>query len=125
VFEFLSINTSGFVAHLAHIGGALTALIFILVDKKNNFNFNRLFSSFKKSGSSPGQFSSGFRKPKNPFEKDVQEAKYYDINDKNNDESIEVSQEEIDRILDKISQSGYQKLTDHEKKVLFEASKKK
>ncbi len=125
VFEFLSINTSGFVAHLAHIGGALTALIFILADKKNNFNFNRLFSSFKKSGSSSGQFSSGFRKPKNPFEKDVQEAKYYDINDKNNDESFEVSQEEIDRILDKISQSGYQKLTDHEKKVLFEASKKK
>ena len=125
VFEFLSINTSGFVAHLAHIGGALTALIFILSDRKNNFNFNRMFSSFKKPSSSSRQFSSGFRKPKNPFEKDVQEAKYYDINDKNNDEPIDASQEEIDRILDKISQSGYQKLTDHEKKVLFEASKMK
>jgi hypothetical protein len=99
--------------------------MFILADKKNNFNFNRMFSSFKKPNGSSGQFSSGFRKPKNPFEKDVQEAKYYDINEKNNDESIDSSQEEIDRILDKISQSGYQKLTDHEKKVLFEASKKK
>ena len=33
-------------------------------------------------------------------------------------------QKEIDRILDKISQSGYQNLTEKEKKILFEASKK-
>ena len=36
----------------------------------------------------------------------------------------EVSQEDIDRILDKISQSGYQNLTAKEKEILFKASKK-
>jgi hypothetical protein len=33
-------------------------------------------------------------------------------------------QKRIDEILDKISQSGYQSLTEEEKKILFEASKK-
>lgn len=51
----------------------------------------------------------------------VDEANYYDINSK--DES-EVTQAEIDEILDKISQSGYQNLTEREKKILFQASKK-
>ncbi|MGA8263972.1 MAG: DUF6576 domain-containing protein [Ignavibacteriaceae bacterium] len=30
----------------------------------------------------------------------------------------------MDKILDKISESGYQNLTEKEKKILFEASKK-
>ena len=52
----------------------------------------------------------------------IEEAHYYDINNKKKDE--QVSQEEIDRILDKISQSGYQNLSEREKRILFEASKK-
>ncbi len=51
----------------------------------------------------------------------VEDAKFYDIDGKKDDG---VSQEEIDRILDKISQSGYENLTEKEKKILFEASKK-
>ena len=35
-----------------------------------------------------------------------------------------VTQAQIDEILDKISQSGYQSLTEEEKRLLFEASKK-
>ncbi|HEY6436475.1 MAG TPA: DUF6576 domain-containing protein [Ignavibacteriaceae bacterium] len=35
-----------------------------------------------------------------------------------------MTQAEIDKILDKISQSGYQNLSEREKKILFEASKK-
>ena len=34
------------------------------------------------------------------------------------------SQEQIDAILDKISAGGYQSLTEEEKRILFEASKK-
>jgi hypothetical protein len=58
----------------------------------------------------------------NPFKKkpDVQDADYYDIENGQRD----ISQGEIDEILDKISKSGYQNLTEQEKKVLFEASKK-
>ena len=37
---------------------------------------------------------------------------------------LNITQADIDEILDKISRSGYQNLTDREKKILFEASKK-
>lgn len=57
-----------------------------------------------------------FRKDSN-----VEDANYYDINHK---DETDVTQVEIDKILDKISQSGYQNLTDREKKILFQASKK-
>ncbi|MEM6297602.1 MAG: rhomboid family intramembrane serine protease [Bacteroidota bacterium] len=36
-----------------------------------------------------------------------------------------ISQEEVDRILDKISESGYEKLTKEEKQILFRASQSK
>jgi len=52
---------------------------------------------------------------------DVEDAEFYDIN-KHDDEKI--TQDEIDKILDKISQSGYQNLTEREKRILFEASKR-
>jgi membrane associated rhomboid family serine protease len=123
VFEFMSVSNPSLVAHLAHIGGALTALIFILWDRKSQFNFNRLSRSFKKPKSNgPSNF---YKRPTSSVRKDdIQDAKFYDIND-TYEKGEEVTQEEIDKILDKISQSGYQKLTDREKRVLFEASKKK
>lgn len=122
VFEFMSVGDPTLVAHLAHIGGAVTAFIFILLDRRNNFNFDKMFgSSFKKP---KGRESSFFKRPSYSVrEDDVQDAKFYDIKDHSRDD--EVDQEEIDRILDKISQSGYQKLTEREKRILFEASKKK
>lgn len=124
VVEFFSVREASLVAHLAHIGGALTALIFILVDRKNEFNFRRVAGSFKKPNYRGSDFS--FKRPsaKRPVNQyDVEDAEYYDINTPKKED--EVNQEEIDRILDKISQSGYQNLTDREKKILFEASKKK
>ncbi len=43
-------------------------------------------------------------------------------NNKNKQSADKPRQEEIDRILDKISQSGYEKLTKQEKEILFRAS---
>lgn len=60
----------------------------------------------------------GSTKPK------VEEAEFFDLSDKSRTDDDYVTQEEIDRILDKISQSGYQNLTEREKKILFEASKR-
>ena len=55
----------------------------------------------------------------------IENAKYYDIDDKKeNKDEDKITQAEIDKILDKISESGYQNLTEREKKILFEASKK-
>jgi rhomboid family protein len=122
LLELYSIPQGGNVAHLAHLGGALAGFVYILFDKNTNISIGNVFrkSSFK------------FKKPYNPFggivdsfkhkDENVQEAKFYEIKDEDNKE--EISQEQIDKILDKISQSGYQNLTDKEKKILFEASKK-
>ena len=124
IFEFMSVGNQSVIAHMAHAGGALTGFLFILLDRRGEFSGRRILNSFKKPKNvfSTGKFGQTFRKAVK--KNDVEDAKFYDIND-NSKKDDSVSQEEIDRILDKISQSGYQNLTDREKKILFEASRKK
>jgi len=120
IFEFLAINSAhSNIAHLAHLGGAFAGFLFIWFDKSSHIDLKAMIrrNKFKQSASSGSVFDI-FTKSK-----DVQEAKYYDIKDSKEDK-LEVTQEEIDRILDKISQSGYENLSAREKKILFEASKK-
>ena len=125
LFEFFAISPGSSIAHVAHLGGALAGFIFILLDKNTDAAIKNIF----------GGSSIRMKKPYNPFGGikdafrhkggDVQEANFYEIKDQNKDDKKdEISQEEIDKILDKISQSGYQNLTAKEKKILFEASKK-
>ena len=123
VIEFLAVDSaSSGVAHLAHLGGALFGFLYIMFDKnsyvsnKNLFNRNFYYKSKPKRDIFTNPFSRSSQ-----IDNDVQDANYYDINKK---DDYEVSQEEIDKILDKISQSGYQNLSDREKKILFQASKK-
>ena len=74
--------------------------------------------------SSGSNFSNAFSNLADKFKnrnQKIEDANYRDIK---NDNEEKVSQEEIDKILDKISQSGYQNLTEREKKILFEASKR-
>ena len=122
IIEFMSVGQASFVAHLAHVGGAITGFIFVMLDRSHHFNFEKLFSSKKKTG-----FNDGFsfrRPPSTSKSNDIEDAQYFDINEKKPEEMV-VTQEEIDRILDKISQFGYQNLTEKEKKILFEASRRK
>ena len=122
VFEFMSVGDQSIVAHLAHIGGAITALIFILIDRRNHFNFDRLFQNFRKPKRTPPRTS--FRSPSYSVrDNDVEDAKFYDIDSSKKED--EITQADIDAILDKISHSGYQNLTEREKRILFEVSKRK
>lgn len=125
LLEFFAISPDSTVAHLAHVGGALAGFIFILMDKKSDAPIKNIFRRTKFN----------VKKPYNPFggiadafkhkDVDVQDAKFYEIKDEqSSDKKEDISQEQIDKILDKISQSGYQNLTEKEKKILFEASKK-
>lgn len=124
VIEFLAVDSaSSGVAHLAHLGGALFGFLYIMFDKNS---YVELKSVFKRSYF----YKSTNKSKKNMFDNlagsfkrntNVDDANYYDINRK---EEGEVTQVEIDEILDKISQSGYQNLTEREKKILFQASKK-
>lgn len=108
-------STGDGVAHFAHLGGAAVGFVYILWDQKR-FPFQELLSRAQAryvptekvneySGANQGR---------------IYDAKYYDVRDR--DEKI--SQARIDEILDKISESGYQSLSESEKKVLFDASKK-
>jgi membrane associated rhomboid family serine protease len=120
VLEILAVGSSDMVAHLAHLGGALTGYIFILVDEKR-LPFQWLFDSAARNRRRSRE---AFFNPK--VNNQVQDADYYNIETgkKINKDSDRITQENIDIILDKISKSGYQSLTEEEKHILFEASKK-
>jgi membrane associated rhomboid family serine protease len=122
LLEIYLVPTGGNVAHLAHLGGAFAGFIFVLFNRKRSYANN----SFYNSGTSgSGKFFDSLKNPSSVFKKKddkVEDANYYELNGDKNEP--EISQEEIDKILDKISQSGYQNLSDREKKVLFEASKR-
>lgn len=125
VIEFLSVGNGSFIAHLAHLGGAISGFLFIMLDRQYNFNFDGIFNLFKSSNTFSSD-SEKFTKRKSSFgfgKREVEEAEFYEINNKSQS-SEKVDQEVIDAILDKISKSGYQNLTEKEKKILFEASKK-
>ncbi len=124
IIEILAVDSVGStVAHLAHIGGALVGLLFILLDKsmhvplkdalrigfrrRKNYNYDRDYTY-----QDPDSYSH-----RSSFYEDISEAKVHDASD-------DISQEEIDRILDKISISSYKSLTEREKRILFEASKR-
>lgn len=125
VLEFLMVDSaSSGVAHLAHLGGAIVGFIYIMFDNSIVISLKTfLRSGSRKStfGSSPTtsnqSWTSNFRRKEEPK---VEEAEYYDIKD----DFSNITQSDIDKILDKISQSGYQNLTEKEKKILFEASKR-
>lgn len=122
LIEVFSVGELSIIAHLVHIGGALTGLVMILIDRKQQINIEQIWRNLKKRYANPAKSRDTFRRPARSGWKsnDVQEADFYDINQN----KTNVNQSEIDRILDKISQSGYQNLTAEEKKILFEASKK-
>ena len=123
VIEFMAVDSaSSGVAHLAHLGGALFAFLYIMFDKNSYVSLKNVFkkSYYYKSAPKKDIFTNPFSKSSRSSN-DAEDAKYYDINRKDEDD---VSQAEIDAILDKISQSGYQNLSDREKKILFQASKK-
>lgn len=117
------------VAHLAHIGGAVFGFFFLLFDKNLGFDMRNRISSWRTrfykddaggrfNRGDKGFFSSGGQSNQQNTPRNVEDARYKDV------ENQTVSQEEIDRILDKISQSGYKNLTENEKKILFEASRR-
>jgi len=124
ILEIVLVDSGGSsIAHLAHLGGALAAFIYIMLDKNSHISLKRTLNwNFSLNGK-----KSPFSNLQNPFKKkesNIEEAKFYEFKDDNKNKDREITQADIDRILDKISKSGYQNLTAEEKKILFEASKK-
>lgn len=104
------------VAHIAHMGGAAYGIWFGIQMRKGK-DITRKFNNFlddfftwlqnffaEDSKAKPDNKYSRFRKPKTDWEFNKEKAD---------------RQKEVDRILDKISQSGYDSLTKKEKEFLF------
>jgi membrane associated rhomboid family serine protease len=117
LIELFSVGDLSLTAHLAHIGGAFIGLIYILVERKFNFSLDGLIEELL--------YRRRMKYYKTTDER-FKDVEFYEIEDEriSSKKEDEIDQEEIDRILDKISKYGYQSLTEEEKRILFEASKK-
>lgn len=101
--------------NLSHLGGALMGFLFIVQYKKGN-DLSKGITKFFDWVS--GLFKAGpTSKMKVAYKRKVSDEEY------NYNKKIE--QETIDKILDKISKSGYESLSKTEKEILFKASGKK
>ena len=97
-FDVAGTNAGG---EIAHLGGAFIGYIFIR-QLQNGINIGEGIINFL------NLINEKKKEKKNKFQK----------------ESDETTQDEVDKILDKISESGYSSLTSKEKERLFNASKK-
>lgn len=127
ILDILLISNPDNIARIAHVGGALTGFLFVILDPSIQSEFKNMFrrsssSTYGKPNRPFNPFGGMAEKLKRKEKGDIEDARFYEIKDEKEEEAV--SQEEIDAILDKISQSGYQNLSAHEKKILFEASKR-
>ncbi|MDX6182328.1 rhomboid family intramembrane serine protease [Flavobacterium sp. Fl-77] len=114
LMQFRLDNTGG---HISHLAGAFFGFIFIKL-LQNGIDLSKIVSKiidffvnlFRKSPSTP--FKKVHKNYKKPTEKTPSKIVTKDK-----------TQQQIDEILDKISQSGYDCLTQEEKEFLFKAGK--
>ena len=114
LMQFRLENTGG---HISHLSGAVFGFIFIkLLQNGTDLSkivsgfFDFLANLFKKSPSTP------FKKVHKNYSKPIEKGASRIV-------TKDKTQQQIDEILDKISQSGYDCLTKEEKEFLFKAGK--
>lgn len=119
--ELLSVGSNTGVAHLAHLGGGLVGFVYLLITRNNVQDLFRFDKKQKITSKRPTNIyrNKYYDKYNTGSESDISDAEYYT---RTGDD--EISQEKIDEILDKIGKDGYKNLSEEEKKILFEASKK-
>lgn len=118
LLSFFNIDGSNAGGELSHLGGALIGFLYVQQLKKGN-DFGQPIISFI-------QFVKSLFVPKPKIKvsyKSSTTSKTGRKQEKTNS-AKQVNQDEIDAILDKISEGGYESLTREEKQKLFNASKK-
>lgn len=130
-FTQLTYGGTDGVAHFAHLGGMLFGFLLIKywqnhpysgsgdfgIGKGSQF-FNRMKDSWERHNSHSSN-GGGTKFHYRPNTENTSRESDWDYNARKKAE-----QEEVDRILDKIRRSGYDSLTDNEKRKLFDQSKK-
>lgn len=118
LMDLLSMMNGNAGGHIAHLGGAFWGFIYIWMMKRGkdltiNFqimNFRKFFSFFTKN------------KKKPVYHTNTSNGRALSDEEYNFQKNID--QDQIDKILEKISRSGYGSLTKREKEMLFQSSKK-
>jgi membrane associated rhomboid family serine protease len=110
VLDFMQFKIENTGGHIAHLAGAFFGFIFIKL-LQNGMDLSRILNNpFKQSKRTP------FKKVHKNYSKPLTKpSSRIVVKDK--------TQQQIDEILDKISQSGYDSLTHEEKEFLFKAGK--
>lgn len=110
------------IANIAHLGGALVGFIFVKYFDKSYSTSSWSDGSSYSSGS--GSMNTFFDKMKSTFEQkqSSQSRKTFSDSDDYSKDKIHFYRTEMDRLLDKINEVGYLKLTDDERKRLEDAS---
>jgi membrane associated rhomboid family serine protease len=125
----LGMDSTSNVAHFAHLGGMLFGWLVIRYWRNHDSNSDGGFTSWEEYKPQRSPLSDRIRqKIKSIFggRKHTDDTQYF--SDRDDDYRYnarrKASQDEIDRILEKIKRSGYDSLTDEEKKKLFDAGKR-
>lgn len=129
---FSSFSPGSDIAHVVHVGGALTGFLLIMYWKRHPYSgygnmgmhkghqfFDRMKDSWEKHTGKVGTGGSNSSWGDSSQHNSTTQNSDWDYNAQKNRE-----QEEIDRILDKIRKSGYDSLSKAEKQKLFDSSKK-
>ncbi len=116
LLDLLSIPSNNPGGHIAHIGGALWGFVWALSLRRGN-DFLRIFDGIKMPEIDP-------KKRKYRKFDTSRPVSGHPFTDEEYNRKRAASQAEIDKILDKISKSGYSSLTKAEKELLFKSSNK-
>ncbi len=108
ILDIISISGGNAGGHIAHLGGALLGYLFAVEIKRG-----RDITGFLKFGK---------RKQKSNFR--ITKNRYRTRSDWDYNAIRKQDNERLDKILDKIAKSGYDSLTEEEKKFLFDSSKR-
>ena len=116
-------QSGGNVANFAHLGGALIG--FIMLKIGGPMTLGGIFDRFGRRQSNPAPRVQPRPIP-TPGSGQVIDAEFREVSRRPNPPEMQFgdAQERVDAILDKISRSGYQNLTEEEKRILLEASRK-
>ncbi len=112
--DILSIPSSNAGGHIAHLGGAFFGYLFVLSVKHNRNIAGATTTFFEKIG----KLFTGRKKMHVRHKKNVTE-----MNDREYNAYKKQKDDRINKILDKISRSGYESLTKEEKEILFRSGK--
>lgn len=115
------LGTQEGIAHVAHLGGAVVGGLWVLFDRQGRID--RWISRRKSTTSVSDNWN------RSQQDKSQQDAKFYEFTPSRQDrvtgdKDYDEAQKRIDEILDKISVSGYTALSEEEKHILLDASRR-